>query len=228
MHSTRRSPFKGTIGTILIIILILTTILISIHSRNEYVKLKKLSDTLSVTVNEQTNTIKRLEEENMELNTTVSQLKEENKKLKEENTLIQARAQITSQVSKKDFKSYMPYTAITNKSSKQWKLQQSATTDENGLRCIDGKPMVAIGTGWGVSVGDNAVITCENGNRFEVVVGDSKANRDTDSANKTTSANGCRCEFIVDSSKLNSNVKSRGNVAVLKQYNGYVVNIQKI
>lgn len=228
MHSTHRSPSWGTIGNILIIILILTTIIVSIHARDEYAELKEISDALSITVNEQTSTIKRLEEENTSLNTIVSKLEEENEKLKEENTQLQAKTQIATQVSKKDFKSYMPYTAITNKSSTQWQLQQSATTDENGLRCIDGKPMVAVGTGWGVSVGDSAIITCDNGNSFEVVIGDAKANIHTDSTNKTTLSNNCRCEFIVDSKQLNPTVKTVGNVAILQQYNGYVINVQKI
>lgn len=228
MHSTHRSPLWGTIGTILIIILILTTIVVSIHARDEYAKLKEFSNVLSITVNEQTSTIKRLEEENTSLNTIVSQLEEENKKLKEENTKLQEKTRATVQASKQDFKSYMPYTAITNKSSTQWQLQQSATTDEDGIRCIDGKPMVAVGTGWGVSVGDNAIITCDNGNSFEVVIGDIKSNKHTNSENKTTSANNCRCEFIVDSKQLNPTVKTMGNVAVLEQYNGYVINVQKI
>ena len=122
----------------------------------------------------------------------------------------------------------MSYTAITDRASKQLQLQQQAHTDDNGLRCINGRPLVAIGTGWGLAVGDIALITCSNGNSFEVVIGDIKADVDTKSDNKTTSHNNCRCEFIVDMSKLNTTVKKSGNVAVLEQYNGYVTNIQKI
>ena len=228
MHSTHRSPLWGIIGTILIIILISITIIVSIHARDEYAELKEISDALSITVNEQTSTIQRLEEENTSLNTIVSQLEEENKKLEEENAKLQAKTQFTSQVNKKDFKSYMPYTAITNRSSIQWQLQQLATTDENGLRCMDGKPMVAVGTGWGLSVGDSAIVTCDNGNSFEVVIGDIKSNAHTNSENKTTLSNNCRCEFIVDSKQLNPTIKTMGNVSVLKQYNGYVINVQKI
>ena len=88
--------------------------------------------------------------------------------------------------------------------------------------------MVAVGSGWGVSVGDNVIVTCDNGNSFEAVIGDAKANVDTGSDNKTTSSNGCRCEFIVDYSSLNPIIKTMGNVAVLEKYNGYVINVQKI
>ena len=131
-------------------------------------------------------------------------------------------------VSTKDFKSYMPYTAITNTTSTQWQLQQIAYTDENGLRCIDGAPLVAVGTGWGLSVGDSAIITCDNGNSFTVVIGDIKADRHTAADNKTTLVNNCRCEFIVDLPALNGYAKTMGNVAVLEQYSGYVINITKM
>ena len=88
--------------------------------------------------------------------------------------------------------------------------------------------MVAVGTGWGVNVGDVVLITCENGNSFEAVIGDIKDNADTMSDNKTTASNNCRCEFIVDMNNLNSTIRLSGNVAALEQYNGYVVNVQKI
>ena len=120
----------------------------------------------------------------------------------------------------------MSYKAITNQLSKQWALQQQATTNENGFRCIDGKPLVAVGTGWGLSVGDSAIVYCDNGNSFEVVIGDIKADIHTLLDNKTTASNNCRCEFIVDMSSLNSTVKRRGNVSVLQEYSGYVIDIK--
>lgn len=245
MHSKLRIPLWGMIETILILILIVTIACMSIHNKNKYTELEKINDLLSTTIDEQDSTIKKLKKENAELKANVSQLKkekeqlkEEKKKLKEENTKLkkeisktQAKTystKTTTKTNSKDFKSYMPYTAITNKASKQWKLQQSAYTDANGLRCINGRPMVAVGTGWGLSVGNIALITCDNGNKFEVVIGDIKANIHTLADNKTTLSNNCRCEFIVDSKRLNSKVKSSGNVAVLQQYSGYVVNVQKI
>lgn len=125
-----------------------------------------------------------------------------------------------------DFKSYMPYTAITSRVSKQWELQQNAYTDENGFRCINGLPLVAVGTGWGLSVGDSATVTCDNGNSFKVVIGDIKADIHTLTDNKTTASNNCRCEFIVDMNVLNTTVKRLGNVSVLEQYSGYVIDIK--
>lgn len=166
-------------------------------------------------------------EQVQELTSKVKSLEEKIDKLNNDNkTNTNTNTNITTH-SRKDFKSYMPYNAITNKSSKQWKLQQKATTNKDGIRCIDGVPMVAVGTGWGLKVGDVAIVNCENGNSFKVIIGDIKANAHTDKENKTTIFNGCRCEFIVEESKLNSTVKKMGNMAVLDKYKGYVVNIKK-
>lgn len=159
----------------------------------------------------------QLQENNKLLESKIQELEAEISKLKNNNT--------TS--SRKDFKSFMPYDAITSKSSMQWKLQQQATTNEDGIRCIDGIPMVAVGTGWGLKVGDIAIVTCENGNSFKVMVGDIKANKHTDEENKTTIFNGCRCEFIVDKNALDPTVRKMGNIATLDKYKGYVVNIEK-
>lgn len=130
-------------------------------------------------------------------------------------------------MNRKDFKSYMSYTAITNKTSAQWQLQQRAHTNRDGIRCIDGVPLVAVGTGWGLSVGDSAIVTCDNGNSFRVVIGDIKADIHTMSDNKTTAANNCRCEFIVDVNALNKTVKKLGNISALEKYSGYVISIVK-
>ena len=131
-------------------------------------------------------------------------------------------------VSANDFKTYMSYRAITNTSSAQYALQQEASTDENGIRRYDDYPMVAVGSGWGLAVGDIGLVECDNGNSFLVIVGDMKSDKHTDSSNKTTLANGCRCEFIVDPDKLDSTAKFMGNVATIEQYSGYVTNITKI
>jgi hypothetical protein len=231
MSLIRRSPLWGAIGILLIIILISTNIYTHFSLKNQCEQLEELNKALSLTINEQTITIQKIQEENDKLNIYISELEKKNEDLKHQNTNLKQKDVTPSKITetnKNDFKSYMSYTAITNKASKQLQLHQQARTDDNGLRCINGRPLVAIGTGWGLTVGDIALITCNNGNSFEVVIGDIKADVDTKSDNKTTSYNNCRCEFIVDMSKLNSTVKKSGNVAVLEQYNGYVTNIQKI
>ena len=221
MHFIKSNYIKD----ILIIALISILAGFIINSNYKYSELNELNSALESTVNNQTTTINQLTEENSDLKEYVSQLEEKVATQEQKNNTVSTR---TTSVNNKDFKSYMSYKAITSRSSKQWQLQQYAYTDGNGIRCIDGRPMVAVGTGWGLVVGDTALVTCANGNSFEVVIGDIKADVHTLSDNKTGAANGCRCEFIVDSSVLNNNVKVMGNVAVLEAYSGYVVNITKI
>lgn len=76
----KRAPLLGAIGSILIIILLLTTI----FSKQECAKLKKTNDALSITVSEQKNTITKLESEKNDLTNQVSSLTQKNKELEQE------------------------------------------------------------------------------------------------------------------------------------------------
>lgn len=225
MHITKRSPLVGAIikhGLTITLSTVIVVLSVWTHEKlNEY---QEIGQALDLTINEQNATIQKISSENSELKAYISELEDEVEKLSKE----QKKEKFVIQSTKRDFKSYMPYTAITNKSSIQYKLQQQAITDADGIRCIDSNPMVAVGTGWGVHVGDTVLIKCENGNSFKAIIGDIKANAHTDSDNKTTLSNGCRCEFIVDMRRLNITVKSRGNVAVLAKYSGYITDIVKI
>ncbi len=255
MNSKRRGFLWGMI---IVVVIILTLFYTTLHTYNKNVELKEINTELNANILNQTQTINDLQTENETLNQNIIQLvqdktsieqeknliqnekdslqneknnlESENQSLKEQLKEAQANKQNPTTVipTNQDFKSYMGYDKITDKTSRQWALQQSAITDENGIRRFNGLPMVAVGTGWGLSVGDTALVTCDNGNSFKVVVGDIKADIHTYADNKTTIGNCCRCEFIVDEGKLNGWVKQLGNVAGLEQYKGYVVNITKV
>lgn len=216
MNMQRRSPFWGTIGFLLVMIILTVTI-----CTHRYIETQNCSESSSIVIVETTELI-----DDTSINT--SQTTEE----PTTTVFTQTSSELTQKEipinNKSDFKSYMPYTAITNKSSKQYELQQQAYTDENGIRCIDGRPLIAVGTGWGLYIGDIVLVICNNGNSFEAIIGDWKANIHTKSDNKTTIDNNCRCEFIVDMSVLIPSVRRSGNVSVLEPYNGYVTNVQKI
>ena len=111
------------------------------------------------------------------------------------------------------FKSYMPYTAITSKSSPQYKLQQIAYTGTYGIRQYDNRYCVAIGTAFNADVGTYFDLILTNGTIIPCIVADIKADEHTDSNNMITIANGCLTEFIVDSSALNKNAKSMGDIS---------------
>lgn len=111
-------------------------------------------------------------------------------------------------------KSFMGYKTITDKSSNQYSLQQQAYTDEEGFRKIEDRYCVAIGTAFNAEVGQYFTVELENGEIIECIIGDIKANKDTDKSN-VFSKYGCCLEFIVDTKQLNVIIKKSGDCSSL-------------
>jgi uncharacterized protein YgiM (DUF1202 family) len=117
-------------------------------------------------------------------------------------------------LSSSGFKSYMPYTAITSKSSSQYKLQaQFAYTGTYGIRQVNGRYCVALGSTVAYPIGTYADLVLENGTIIPCILADQKADNDTKSDNLTTASNGCVSEFVVDSSALVKRIKRSGSVS---------------
>jgi len=130
-----------------------------------------------------------------------------------------------------DFKAYMDYRYITCKSSPQYKLQQYAWTDENGLRRYDDYYLVALGSYYSTTVGDCFKITLDTGETFNVMVGDCKADCDTDSKHMyhpMRDGGGNVIEFIVDTKSLPREVRQMGTVSAIDIFEGNVESIEKI
>lgn len=108
---------------------------------------------------------------------------------------------------------YMSWQAITNRSSTQWQIQQQAYTGEGGLRFYRGRPLVAIGTGWGGWVGDTIRVRFSSGETLDAIVGDIKSDAHTCPSNITTAHNGCQLEFIVDIPSLCPDARRMGCMA---------------
>lgn len=119
--------------------------------------------------------------------------------------------------SNRGFKSYMSYRAITSKCSLQYKLQSIAYTGEFGIRQIDGRFCVAIGTFSNATVGTYIDLILENETVIPCVVSDFKADIHTDSTNKVTSHNGCVSEFLIDKTALHSTAKKIGDISYCKE-----------
>ena len=134
------------------------------------------------------------------------------------------------------FKSYMDYTCITDDTTVQWELQQTAYTDEYGLRKIGTDYCVAVGSYYSETVGERFKITLDNGNEFTVIVSDLKQDKHTDISNQYSpvydengefySAN--VLEFIVDTDQLHSMVTTLGTVSYYDEFKGNIVSIEKI
>jgi hypothetical protein len=110
------------------------------------------------------------------------------------------------------FKSYMSYKAITNKYSKQYKLQQRAATGNYGIRMVDGRYCAVLGSFFKKEIGTYFDLVLENGTVIKCVLSDIKSSIHTKEDN-ITSFNGCISEFIVDISHLPSNVKKTGDIS---------------
>lgn len=107
------------------------------------------------------------------------------------------------------FKSYMDYRMITDRSSRQYALQQEAYTGSDGLRYVDDRIMVAMAD---QTVGTILDITLSDGDVIRAIVGDVKANT------HCAHPDGSILEFIVDTRIMDSHVKIMGNYDSL--YNG--------
>ena len=99
-------------------------------------------------------------------------------------------------------KKFENYTAITNKSTMNYKVTHSTktTTDSLGFRRIENRYLIAVGSGVCISCGTYIDVILANGTVIPCVMGDGKADQHTDSLNIFTcvNANWCCSEFIVD------------------------------
>lgn len=134
------------------------------------------------------------------------------------------------------FKAYMDYNCITDDTTKQWELQQTAYTDKYGLRKIGTDYCVAVGSYYSETVGERFKITLDSDNEFTVIISDLKKDEHTDSSNRYSpvydengdfySAN--IIEFIVDVEQLHSMVTTLGTVSYYSEFEGNIVSIEKI
>lgn len=125
------------------------------------------------------------------------------------------------------FKTYMDYRRITDKTSKQWKLQEQAWTEGRGFRKIGEHFLVAVGTFYADEVGKELLIEFEDGQQIKAIVGDIKQDRHTDPTNRYVPINGNIVEFIVDVEKLDPEVIRRGDVSWLG-LNGKITSIWEV
>ena len=135
-----------------------------------------------------------------------------------------------------DFYGYMDYRKITDKTTPQYEMQQSAWTDWQGLRRYNNDYMVAMGSYYSdYEVGSRFEITLENDTVFTVILGDLKYDIHTDKRNMYTpvyqnwqlvKAN--VIEFIVEENQLSYDVKQLGTISGYEEFNGNIVSIKKL
>ena len=128
-------------------------------------------------------------------------------------------------------KTYMDYRAITDKSSKQWKLLQTMTIGDDGMiRDDDGYIAAALGSAFG-PIGSRYIFTLEGGKELKIIKADQKQDRHTGKDNIFGLNNWDIIEFVVDSRKMpiypNGYVYG-GNFNNCKEYAGDVLCWEKV
>ena len=127
-------------------------------------------------------------------------------------------------------KTYAFYTAVTLRSSPQYKLLNSDecyTDEETGIRMVDGCYCVALGSYYGTKIGTKYRITFSTGTKIDVILCDQKADRHTDSKHQYAVNNSDIVEFYVERAKMPRAIRNRGNYGILEKFSGSIVAIEK-
>ena len=105
---------------------------------------------------------------------------------------------------------------IFHKNTRQYELQKMAQSTKTGFRMVNRRYLVAVGSRFTEEIGQYVTIVLKNGKRIPCIVGDLKADKDTDESN-TFTKNGCCSEFIVDIRRLGEDLKDGGDISEYKQ-----------
>lgn len=122
------------------------------------------------------------------------------------------------------WKPYERYWKINKKDSAQYKLQQKAYTGDYGIRMVDGRYCVALGTGWATKIGTKLDIYMDTGEIIPVILGDAKRDEHCDPSHRIAQEKREVIEFIVDETKIPDKVKGCGNFDCL--FPGRVVKME--
>lgn len=108
--------------------------------------------------------------------------------------------------------SYMSYKSLSSTTSKQYKLQKIAYTGRYGIRQVDGRFCIAMGSYYTTKIGTYIDLELSDGTVIPCVLADCKADIHTDSMNQKTS-DGSLIEFIVDTNYVSNQVRLMGDVS---------------
>lgn len=129
------------------------------------------------------------------------------------------------------FKAYMDYRCITDTSSVQYDMQQTAYTDSRGFRRIGDDYCVALGTGITGGCGERFAVYLDSGYSFTAIVSDVKADVHTDSTHcyvPRGENSGNVVEFIIDTDCSDSSMLSSGNAGYYEDLSGNITAIEPI
>jgi len=122
------------------------------------------------------------------------------------------------------FKSFENTSEITY--GKAGWLNSISTTNEDGFQILHNRYLVALGTHFDLELGQYFDIVLENGTVIPCMLGDTKADVDTDNSNILTVNSRCMSEFIVNGSELPERIKISGDISSYSgEWNSKVIKI---
>ena len=127
------------------------------------------------------------------------------------------------------FKSFMDYRTITDKTSKQFDMQNNeAYTDVNtGLRMVNDRYCIAVGSFYTKTIGKKIDVVLENGTIIPCIFAEAKSDEHTDKLTHRQNSNGSVIEFIVDTPLLDNRVIHTGNIESVDDYfKGEIIEIR--
>ena len=137
--------------------------------------------------------------------------------------------QLIEVASKSAVKRYEDFTAISDTSSRQYKLLQEGELQPNGLISINGYVCAALGSRYG-QIGDKFTFVLEkNGRRHsvKVIMADQKQDKHTAGGNGLTDKDGNIMELIVCTGQLPEAARTSGDCDKIEAVCGEIVKIIK-
>ena len=126
-----------------------------------------------------------------------------------------------------DFKSYENWRSIKSKNSPHYKLQNTyAYTGEDGIRMVEGRYCIAVGSYFTTRIGQYIDVVLQNGTVIKCILGDQKADAHTDELHISHNSDHSIVEFIIDKQVMDPRILKLGTVSYLyKEWQSPVVKI---
>lgn len=93
-------------------------------------------------------------------------------------------------------------------------INDIASPDQDGFMKLDSRYLIAIGSRFGAQPGQYLDLVLQNGVTIQCIMGDLKADVDTDSTNTFTYRSRCCSEFIIDDKTIRKDIYERGNASI--------------
>ena len=105
-------------------------------------------------------------------------------------------------------------------------INRLASPDQDGFMMLDDRYLIAVGSRFDTEPGQYMDLVLENGVVIPCIMGDLKADQDTDSTNTFTYHSRCCSEFIIDKNTIRSDIYKRGNASLkMSMWDSPVVSI---